>query len=280
MKITDEMLFKSASEAEDFWLHTLPDAKVIPEHKFSPKFERKMKKLIRKSKRSKQIDFILKSSKKVAIFCIIVISLTFFICQRAFYTFSGHGIATIGDYFIFCMAGIEPFQFGMGEQFRFPIQWIILLGGMLYTSLNYPRQDIGTYGQQMLIRMDSRMTWWLSKWTWLFLNSLILFLTYIVTIILFSICKGVPFALASSPDMTDLLYINYWDYISISLSGNKVKLISIMLPFLVLFSLSTLQLLFTLIISPMFSSISIIAHCHIYNVPIEVKLSDSARSLC
>ena len=145
------------------------------------------------------------------------------------------------------------FQFGMGEQFRFPIQWIILLGGMLYTSLNYPRQDIGTYGQQMLIRMDSRMTWWLSKWTWLFLNSLILFLTYIVTIILFSICKGVPFALASSPDMTDLLYINYWDYISISLSGNKVKLISIMLPFLVLFSLSTLQLLFTLIISPMFS---------------------------
>lgn len=131
----------------------------------------------------------------------------------------------------FCMAGIEPFQFGMGEQFRFPIQWIILLGGMLYTSLNYPRQDIGTYGQQMLIRMDSRMTWWLSKWTWLFLNSLILFLTYIVTIILFSICKGVPFALASSPDMTDLLYINYWDYISISLSGNKVKLISIMLPF-------------------------------------------------
>lgn len=97
------------------------------------------------------------------------------------------------------------------------------------------------------------MTWWLSKWTWLFLNSLILFLTYIVTIVLFSICKGVPFALASSPDMTDLLYINYWDYISISLSGNKVKLISIMLPFLVLFSLSTLQLLFTLIISPMFS---------------------------
>lgn len=77
MKITDEMLFESASEAEDLWLHTLPDAKVIPEHKFSPKFERKMKKLIRKSRHSKQIDFILKSSKKVAIFCIIVFSLTF-----------------------------------------------------------------------------------------------------------------------------------------------------------------------------------------------------------
>lgn len=184
---------------------------------------------------------------------IFVPLITFFICQRAFYTFSEHGVATIGDYFIFCMAGIEPFQFGMGEQFRFPIQWIILLGGMLYTSLNYPRQDIGTYGQQMLIRMDSRMTWWLSKWTWLFLNALILFLTYIVTIVLFSIYKGVPFALASSPDMTDLLYTNYWDYISISLSGNEVKLISIILPFLVLFSLSALQLLLTLIISPMFS---------------------------
>ena len=46
MKITDEMLFKSASEAEDFWLHTLPDTKVIPEHKFYHKFERKMKRLI------------------------------------------------------------------------------------------------------------------------------------------------------------------------------------------------------------------------------------------
>lgn len=77
MKITDEMLFESASEAEDIWLRTLPDTKIFPEHKFSPKFERKMKKLIRKSRRSKQIEFIVNSSKKVAIFCVIVFSLTF-----------------------------------------------------------------------------------------------------------------------------------------------------------------------------------------------------------
>lgn len=147
MKITDEMLFKSASEAEDFWLHTLPDAKVIPEHKFSPKFERKMKKLIRKSKRSKQIDFILKSSKKVAIFCIIVISLTF------------SGLMTVKAYREqFIQAVIEiyqtltSFKFSSEENVEHPV------GNISYSYLpdgNYKMEVIQNQGGRYYIEFKS-----------------------------------------------------------------------------------------------------------------------------
>lgn len=52
MEITEEMLYKCAPKAEELWLSSLPPDDQIPEHNFSQRFERKMKKLIRKQRRS------------------------------------------------------------------------------------------------------------------------------------------------------------------------------------------------------------------------------------
>ena len=52
MEITEEMLYKYAPAAEKLWLGSLPPDDQIPEHQFSQRFERKMKKLIRYQRHS------------------------------------------------------------------------------------------------------------------------------------------------------------------------------------------------------------------------------------
>lgn len=47
MKITDSQLYKYVPKAEKLWLSWLPTDEEIPEHIFSKRFERKMKRLIR-----------------------------------------------------------------------------------------------------------------------------------------------------------------------------------------------------------------------------------------
>lgn len=45
MKITEEMLYKCAPKAEKLWLNTLLSDDQIPDHKFSRRFEHKIKKI-------------------------------------------------------------------------------------------------------------------------------------------------------------------------------------------------------------------------------------------
>ena len=51
MKITDDMLSAQAAEARELWLQACtPDA--LPEHRFSRKFRREMRRLVRAQKHS------------------------------------------------------------------------------------------------------------------------------------------------------------------------------------------------------------------------------------
>lgn len=77
MEITEEMLYKCAPRAEKLWISTLPFDDQIPEHKFSRRFERKMKKLIRKQKRSPMMKQFLSAAKKIAVVVLVVATISF-----------------------------------------------------------------------------------------------------------------------------------------------------------------------------------------------------------
>ena len=54
MKITDDMLSAQAAEARELWLQACtPDA--LPEHRFSRKFRREMRRLVREQKHSASV---------------------------------------------------------------------------------------------------------------------------------------------------------------------------------------------------------------------------------
>lgn len=72
MRITDEMLYENIAEAREICLAELPDD--IPEHKFSPRFERKMKRLIAQEKRSPFINTVICWAQRAAVFALVILA--------------------------------------------------------------------------------------------------------------------------------------------------------------------------------------------------------------
>ena len=77
MQITDDMLYQHAPEVRDLWLSTLPSDADIPEHKFSRRFERKMKRLIREQRRSPQVNRVIRGLRRVAAIILVIGILSF-----------------------------------------------------------------------------------------------------------------------------------------------------------------------------------------------------------
>ncbi len=71
MRITDEMLYQYAAEARDLWIRTLPSGADIPEHNFSKRFQRKMKRLIREQRRPPQVTRALRGLRRAAAIILI-----------------------------------------------------------------------------------------------------------------------------------------------------------------------------------------------------------------
>lgn len=77
MEITEEMLYKCAPRAEKLWISTLPSDDQIPEHKFSRRFERKMRRLIREQRRSLPMRKALQIARQTAAAILIAATLSF-----------------------------------------------------------------------------------------------------------------------------------------------------------------------------------------------------------
>ena len=77
MEITEEMLYKYAPAAEKLWLGSLPPDDQIPEHQFSQRFERKMKKLIRYQRHSHSMRQFMRIARQTAVVILVVVSLSF-----------------------------------------------------------------------------------------------------------------------------------------------------------------------------------------------------------
>ena len=86
MKITDDMLYSSAPNAERLWLDTLPTREELPEHQFSKGFERKMNKLVRLQRRSPGLNQFLSASKRIAVIALAILTVSFscLMCVEAY----------------------------------------------------------------------------------------------------------------------------------------------------------------------------------------------------
>jgi hypothetical protein len=79
LKITEEMLYESVSKAEELWLSLLPTEDELPEHVFSKKFEKQMKKLIQAQRRTPWRNGFISASKRVAVVALCNINGKFFV---------------------------------------------------------------------------------------------------------------------------------------------------------------------------------------------------------
>lgn len=86
MKITEEMLYEHAPKAEELWLDSLPLEGELPMHKFSGRFERKMKKLIRVQCRSPRLNKLIHTSRRIALIALTTLTVSFscLMCVEAY----------------------------------------------------------------------------------------------------------------------------------------------------------------------------------------------------
>ena len=76
MKITDDMLSAQAAEARELWLQACtPDA--LPEHRFSRKFRREMRRLVRAQKHSAAFNRNLRLARRTAAVLLLSAAVSF-----------------------------------------------------------------------------------------------------------------------------------------------------------------------------------------------------------
>ncbi|MFR0924570.1 MAG: hypothetical protein ACLSGI_08000 [Butyricicoccaceae bacterium] len=76
MKITDDMLSAQAAEARELWLQSCtPDA--LPEHRFSRKFRREMRRLVRAQKHSAAFNQSLRLARRTAAVLLLSAAVSF-----------------------------------------------------------------------------------------------------------------------------------------------------------------------------------------------------------
>lgn len=77
------------------------------------------------------------------------------------------------DYLIYIFSGIKPIT--NAEEFVMPIIWLQIMCCPLYLNLNYPRNDLTSFGLQSLIRTHKRTQWYICKCIWSAISSVVYF---------------------------------------------------------------------------------------------------------
>ena len=77
MEITDELLYAHAGRARDLWLSALPKDEDLPPFIPSPRFERKMKRLLAQQRRSPQANQAIRYAKRTAVAAMVVLAVSF-----------------------------------------------------------------------------------------------------------------------------------------------------------------------------------------------------------
>ncbi len=121
--ITDEMLYDAANKAHEALLHTLPNSREC-EHQFSKQFERKMRKLIRRTKYHTAYYAL----KAVAcLFLVIVLSCTMFLAtnvkaREAFFAWVKETCDCLIEYYFDGMVSDEEIE--RNESVEYRLGWV------------------------------------------------------------------------------------------------------------------------------------------------------------
>ena len=156
---------------------------------------------------------------------------------------------TIGDFFLYCFAGMKEYEPSPLNPFVFPVKWMLIYVILFVSTLSYPYDNLTEFGQNILIRSGGRTLWWLSKCVWCVVCVILFFTISFLTIVVFCYVSGVEMSLTLSGHMPELLEM------SNNLSPQLDKLLPaiFILPFIVMIALNLLQITLSMILKPLYS---------------------------
>lgn len=153
---------------------------------------------------------------------------------------------TFADNVALVFAGSLPFEYRPGIMFVPPLGWTLLSMLVLYSSLSYPYRDLMGFGQQVLVRENSRVTWLVSKCSWVLLTCLLCCSAIALTAALWTLFCGQGFNTALHSDALYLAAMLMGPFKADVLDGTGFLLCIVV----VLCSLSLLQLFLGILLRP------------------------------
>ena len=166
--------------------------------------------------------------------------------------------ASFGDVIFFGLSGMEKYKFAADKPFVFPALWTIITVLPMFFVLYYPYYDLLGFGKNVLIQVKSRKVWWLSKCAWV--TSYIIAYFLIVYSVAFAISLFMGFSLSTEITKAtyDMVVISSAEE-NINMGSNLVSFTGSMnlqlfvLPALTLITLGLLQMMISLVTSPIYS---------------------------
>lgn len=158
---------------------------------------------------------------------------------------------SFADYMVYIYGGMDRYVPKSGNNFLFPIRWLVVFMISPFLVLNYPYRDMQGIGQQILVRTRGRTAWWMSKCIWNVLSVFIYNFLLFATALFFCIAVGGDI---SGGINSELQYIAFqFDRSSMIYGDEPWSLAIIFLPVLVSISINLMQMTLSLFIKPVFS---------------------------
>lgn len=164
-------------------------------------------------------------------------------CYRPF-DFRPNEPLNLSDYLFYIYGGMGKYAPSPDEPFLFPGLWMFLHAYLLYLCLRYPREEMYDVGQQICIRSGSRVRYWLSKCTMLFVENLCYYGMIIEITAVWTLATG-----GSLTEEPKGLWMEVFGRFLVGTDGEIiVELWRYLLPFVMMLFLSVFQLVLSLVI--------------------------------
>ena len=162
---------------------------------------------------------------------------------------------SLGDVLLFIYGGMKEYDPDAERRFSFPALWMLLYLLLAYIVLYYPHRDLEENGQNILIRTGGRELWWLSKCVWSALTVVLYFIDGWAVAVLGCILTGVPLTMKLSPNINVLFEMSGFGL----RHPDALAAETMIMPLLVMISVSLMQMALSLYVRPVFSFIITIA---------------------
>lgn len=180
----------------------------------------------------------------------------FFQIRIFFLTHDGADInPTTADYIMSVLGGSAPADLSNPVFFQVPMIWISFFLWYLFIVLSYPYNELQGIGKHILVLTKRRTLWWYSKILWVCFSA-ILYLGLFLTL---SFLVSIIFGAKPSLNAGTYVLINA-GYGELNLANEPhTIIINLLLVFLVLIFIGVFEMVLTLIATPTFSFIFLVA---------------------
>lgn len=162
-----------------------------------------------------------------------------------------HHNMTVGDLLFNLFAGTLSPELFKGD-IPIPVKWFALVLPFFFIILYYPYRDLNGFGSQLLSRSKNRKLWVSSKILYIFFSCIVYFIVLLLSVLVFALSKHIQFSLFVNERTMNSFYIY-----SSELPANGFPLsIGADFALLIFFSFlatALIQLLFSMILGPLFS---------------------------